>query len=114
MRQQLRARDSGPYAQVATLDPPSSVEWVPRLSIGGNKGVSGANTATITGASFGTLDVSAKPSDSTGAAAHPDEVDEAAPDETHASIHVSNLATTIAGCQCIVRSITNFPTGQVE
>jgi hypothetical protein len=33
----------------------------------------------------------AAPSNSTGAATHPEEIDEAAPDQTHASIHAGKI-----------------------
>jgi hypothetical protein len=54
----------------------------------------------------GTVDASATPSDSTGAAADPEEVDEAAPNETLASIHAHTLAAAITGCQRTVSQIT--------
>jgi hypothetical protein len=53
-----------------------------------------------------TVDAPATPSDSTGAAAHPAEVDEAAPDETLASIHAGNLAAAMTGCQRYVTQVT--------
>src|SRR5438270_2309331 len=43
---------------------------------------------------------------STGAAAHPEEVDEAAPDQWHASIHAPNVPAVARPCQPVVAQIT--------
>jgi hypothetical protein len=53
------------------------------------------------------VDASATPSASTGAAAHPEEVDEATPNETLASIHAHTLAAAITSCQRAVIRITH-------